>query len=846
MRKRYPYSVLASVSLSALTLFSAPVLAQEAVSDDTIVVTARRTEERLQDVPISITVFNQQQLSNRNVVTAGELATYTPSLQANGRFGAESTSFSLRGFTQEGQTTPSVAVYFADVVAPRAQGGTTGGNGAGVGAFFDLQNVQVLKGPQGTLFGRNTTGGAVLLVPQKPTGRLEGYVEGSVGNYDLRRFQGVVNVPVLDTLRVRLGVDRQTRDGYLNNISGIGPKDFADVDYTAVRLSVVADLTPNLENYTIVNYGESNTNGFYPKVFTQDLIERDAGAALRAAQIASTRGDYYNVSNGLPNPFQKIKQWSLINTTTWRASDTLTIKNIASYAEFRQKQSANIYGENGYQNGVTNPYYAVAIMPAPGFSNTSQSTFTEEVQVQGRTGNDRFNYQVGGYLELSEPLSGFQTSYSPNQINCTDILAFQCNNTGLRSNGNFQISRSKYRFRNLGVYAQGTFKITDTLSITGGIRYTSDVTSGVGAPTKIFFDTPNVPRFACSNPRPVLDDKTAYTSAQIQANPELCKITRRVASSKPTWLIDVDWKPDEDVLIYAKYARGYRQGSVNVSNYGLETWQPEKVDLYEIGLKSSFDGFVRGTFNIAAFYNDFSNQQLAINTVSCGNVANIPGYTTLFPACAGVSPDDFPAPAQGIGNTGKSRIKGIEIDASLTPFEGLKIDVGYAHLDTKVKSIDTIAIPLGFAQLNPATAQLSRGVYVGGPLSLAPRNKYTVTAAYTLPLDESVGRLTFSATFTHQDSAFGSASSIAFLGNPLAGLTSIDNNNEWLPPQNLLNLNINWNGVAGAPVDLGLFVTNVTKERFHTMTTGASFGWDAAILNQPRMWGARLKYRFGS
>src|SRR5437867_5174066 len=165
-----------------------------------IVVTARRREERLQDVPISITVYTPEQLANRNIVNSTDLATYTPSLAVNGRFGPEKASFSIRGFSQDLNTLPTVAVYFADVIAPRLTSNITSGNGAGVGAMFDLQNVQVLKGPQGTLFGRNTTGGAILLVPQKPTDRLEGYVEGTIGNYNEMRLQAVLNVPVNDKL----------------------------------------------------------------------------------------------------------------------------------------------------------------------------------------------------------------------------------------------------------------------------------------------------------------------------------------------------------------------------------------------------------------------------------------------------------------------------------------------------------------------------------------------------------------------------------------------------------------------------------------------------------------------
>lgn len=254
-------------------LATAPAFAQEAANEGAnadipgdIIVTARRTEERLQDVPISISVFNQQDLSKRNIVVAADLATYTPSLSVNQRYGPEKSSFAIRGFQQEQSTAPSVGVYFADVEFGRAQGGTNAGGSAPAGAFMDLQNVQVLKGPQGTLFGRNTTGGAVLLVPQKPTDRWEGYVEGSAGDYGMLRGLGVLNIPINDTFKVRFAVDRQKRDGYVRNHSGIGPNRYQNVDYFAGRMSIVADLTPDLENYTIATYNHSFTTGYGARV----------------------------------------------------------------------------------------------------------------------------------------------------------------------------------------------------------------------------------------------------------------------------------------------------------------------------------------------------------------------------------------------------------------------------------------------------------------------------------------------------------------------------------------------------------------------------------------------------
>ena len=251
-----------SVLLAATSLglsYAMPAFAQEAddATDTDIIVTARRTEERLQDVPISITVFNQEQLDRRNVLSGNDLAAYTPSLSVNTRFGNDFASFSLRGFYQENRTTASVGAYFADVVAPRGGGSTQGGDGAGPGSFFDLQNVQVLKGPQGTLFGRNTTGGAVLLVPKKPSDKLEGYLEGGLGNYNMHRVQAVLNVPLSDTFKIRGGVDWQERKGFMRNISGIGPKDFSNVDYIAARFSMLIDLAPDIENYTVASYSKS-------------------------------------------------------------------------------------------------------------------------------------------------------------------------------------------------------------------------------------------------------------------------------------------------------------------------------------------------------------------------------------------------------------------------------------------------------------------------------------------------------------------------------------------------------------------------------------------------------------
>jgi iron complex outermembrane receptor protein len=296
-------------------------------------------------------------------------------------------------------------------------------------------------------------------------------------------------------------------------------------------------------------------------------------------------------------------------------------------------------------------------------------------------------------------------------------------------------------------------------------------------------------------------------------NPNDCNITRRISSKKPTWLIEGDWRPNNDVMVYAKWARGYRMGSITSNSIGFETVGPERLDLYEVGAKTSFRGAVSGYFNVAAFYNDFHDQQITINPV-------------LNPIFQGVLTNSSPNI-----NAGHSRIWGAEIDASATFFDSLKIDVGYTYLNTKVKQITLPAIPVSggiplYTLLNSTAAE-------GDPLALSPKNTVVVTGTYTLPLDESAGRLSVAATFTHIDANRAES--------PLASPLYL------IKAENQLNLNLDWHAVLSSPFDLSVFVTNVTNEG-RILFPGSGFqtiGSDGGPVNPPRRWGVRLKYRFG-
>jgi iron complex outermembrane receptor protein len=857
--------LIATTALSSALLLglAAPAQAQSGTSpqasdsdDGTIIVTARRSEEKLQDVPISITVLSKEDISKRNLVSTADLGTYVPSLSVNSQFGPEKSSFVIRGFTQEYHTAPTVGVYFADVIAARALGPTTSGNGAGVGSMFDLQNIQVLKGPQGTLFGRNTTGGAILLVPAKPTDKLEGSIEGAMGSYNMHRLQAVLNVPLGENVRVRGGVDWNERDGYIRNHSGIGPDRYRDTNYIAGRLSMVADITPDIENYTIGSYSHSNTKGDVPRMSFCNRAGANAFPGqvlgfnfsnflpyLACAQVdrMAARGDtLFDVETNNPRPRQEVKQWSVINTTTWKATDNLTIKNIISYAEYREWANFSLWGDNLTIPAGT-PFAGVFLPPVGAVGSktialqegnkgptSAQSTFTEELQFQGNTADGKLNWTAGAYIEISKPLA-WNSQLVEIFINCTNVQKNQCSPS---DTGSISDASSKDWFNNKGLYAQGTYKFTEQFAVTGGIRYTWDKTRDEAQLLNVNFPTANsarfpgapvgVPIYTCQNGL-LYNVGGNINLPLIVPNSDNCNQTIRLESSAPTWMIDFEYKPNSDLLIFAKYARGYRAGSVTNNSIGLETTEPEKVDSYELGLKSSFRGAMPGYFNITGFYNTLSNQQLATNSVinrgpngdPAAGHRGLTDYQGVFPSAAPTV------------NAGKSRIWGIEIDAAIKPFEGFKLDLGYTYLNTRLISFTTPVVPIYYASLSPATA-------VGGPLPLSPKNRITLTGTYTLPLDEKIGKISLGATFTHTDANEARSPS----ATPAYLVSASDH----------LNLNVDWYSVGGMPVDLSFFMTNVTNEAYIVFPSSSyySFGGDGGHVNEPRMWGFRLKYNFGN
>lgn len=429
--------------------------------------------------------------------------------------------------------------------------------------------------------------------------------------------------------------------------------------------------------------------------------------------------------------------------------------------------------------------------------------------------------------------------------NCTNIYAFQCTPYTIPVSGvpfaigNVSVARNDYFFINKAVYAQGTYSFTRQLALTVGGRWTWDKvrTTGDGVGSGNGLSTGGRVSPTGLTPFPLGANGQANqlrcTQAVTPADPavranlltnKLCFREFTQKSDKPTWTIDLTYKPVDAVMAYAKYSRGYRGGGVNQSNVGNERWDPEKVDTYEIGVKTSFNGAIRGTFNVSGFYNNFVDQQISVFINAC--TAGVGGCTAAAPV--GIN---------GIQNVGKSKIKGIEADLLLEPFQGFRLEAGYTYLDAKVKKSEVPACDATRYDCVNAVFLLA-----GDELFYSPKHRLTVTGTYTLPLDESMGRIAVGATFVHTARQYFSHND-----DHAFDVGAIPFNPSLLSATNLLTLNANWTDVAGAPIDLAVFATNVTNRKYRVAASNslATLGGDYAILGEPRMYGVRLKYRFG-
>ncbi|WP_052730565.1 TonB-dependent receptor plug domain-containing protein [Sphingomonas sp. SRS2] len=346
---------------------------QATADEQAIVVTARRREESLSTVPVSIVALQGARLAESNVQVLSDVTNLAPGIRFTSEGDPGNTNITLRGLGNLplGTGVPAVVNYFSEVPLPAV----------GVDLpILDLQSVQVLKGPQGTLFGRNTIGGAILLTPTKPTYEFEGYVQGTLGNYDYRALEGAINIPIVqDRVALRVAAQIRRRDGLTENLNG--PRDFDNIHQEMIRGTLLLQPTERLTNTTTVNYFKANENSG-GSVLTAYIpaslgpLEPIFGSQLAGYLAAQQQVGIHKVFSATPFSHSNRRTLIFVNRTSLDLSDDVTVNNIFGYVKTRY----DIAGNNDGLGPLVGPFPFTVFRPT---LVSDRKYITEELQLQG-------------------------------------------------------------------------------------------------------------------------------------------------------------------------------------------------------------------------------------------------------------------------------------------------------------------------------------------------------------------------------------------------------------------------------------------------------------------------------
>jgi iron complex outermembrane receptor protein len=528
-----------------------------------IIVTAQKRESNVQTTPLAISAFAEEQLDNRGIDNAGDLQLYVPGLTF-GKTVTRTSQVTLRGIGAENINPggdPGVAVHvngaYQQSTAFIAQD------------FFDVERIEVLRGPQGTLYGRNATGGSINIITNKPTAELEGKLVVGLGDYDQRKVQGFVSGPLWDRTRGRLSISSEKHDGYTRNV--YNGKDIDDKDYYAVRGQLAWDPTDDLSvNLTVHSYRDDSSG--VPLTLVGENPTGPLFAGLDLTTFAPIFWNPYVELGALPNVTLQDRRKVKHNTATTgkEDSDGAIAELVYNFGAVTLKSTTG-FTDMDYRNaGDTDSAAEVSIAQ---FLGGSYRTLTQELLLTSSNASD-WEWTLGLYYYKED--SDFYFG-----LVMEDSIPLPTPYVGVpvTYDAGGDVEADSY-----AVFGQSTYALSDRISLTAGIRYTrdrKDMTEYILAPAFAFVD------FATGDP--VTDSKNETWS-------------------KTTGRLGVDYTPTADTLIYASISTGFKAGGFNVS--GMQpSYDPELVTAYEAGLKTRFfEGRVQ--MNLAAFFYDYEDLQV--------------------------------------------------------------------------------------------------------------------------------------------------------------------------------------------------------------------------------------------
>jgi iron complex outermembrane receptor protein len=543
-----------------------------------VVVTARRREETLQDVPVSVTAFSADQLSKQGVpdVTALALALPNTTLKASRATNSTLTAF-IRGV---GQADPlagfesGVGIYIDDIYLARPQ--------AAVADIYDVERIEVLRGPQGTLYGRNTIGGAVKYVTRKLAPKTDVRLRATVGNYGQKEGVATLSTPISDTMRIGGTVARFKRNGFGKNL--FTGADNYDKDVTALRLS--AEFTPTPDLFIRIA-GDGTQDDSNPKNGHRLIVGRTSGAPILENEF-DTRA---NLTQALGHD-QEVKAHGVSALVEYRINDQFTLKSIT--ASRKDKSYAPIDFDS----------LPTVDMEVPALYTNEQTSQEFNLTYTG----DRIQGVAGVYYIDAQAFNKFDTILA----GAVPTSTFTSGDIGTKA---------------WAVYADGSFNFTDSLSLSLGGRYTVDKRTA-SIYRQIFLGANGSPEMG--NPGAILF--RTDTDLRTGLEREDKKFTPRIA---------VNYKVNSDHNVYASYSEGFKGGGfdprLNVVGTRIPLSQaragysPETIETVELGLKSAFNGG-RITTNTALFFSDYNDVQIpgsvAIDTNGDGKDDSFAGVTT--------------------------------------------------------------------------------------------------------------------------------------------------------------------------------------------------------------------------
>ncbi|MFV3129047.1 TonB-dependent receptor [Niveispirillum sp. KHB5.9] len=703
--------LIAGLLLGATALTSLPAFAQVAndgpIVLEEIIVTAQKRAQRLQDVPASVAVVAASTLDNRPGTTIEGLQTLIPSL--NFRKGGTSLDSSL---FLRGVGTINFAIAAESSVAFVLDGVVLGRAGEAFGDLYDVERIEVLRGPQGTLFGKNASAGVVNLVTKRPGDKFGGTVELTAAEGSEYKGKVAVDLPLSDTVRARLTGFTGTYDGNITNLYTADPaakkSKVNGYDRKGVRGVVEWDASDALTWTFIADYRKADDDSLAEVIGTSPVAGANQAALLSLLSGIDLKGDKTRQVRHNEASLSEEEGWGFSAQADYSVGDH-TITSITAWREW------DIWGQrDGDWLDRTAPYVGTAFAQLHDYGPQDNRTFSQELRIASPSGQT-LEYVAGAYYANSK---GDRTFTRDTTICTASTLAID--STGQRpclpGASNYVSGTSSATFgsksETIAGFAQGTLRLTDQLSAIAGLRLTHDKLEAYHnrVPSQAPIDLPGIRR-----------DLSGWVD----------KASKDNVSGKA----GLSYKVTNEVATYATYSRGYKGPAFNVffnqAANQRNLIKAETVDAYEAGVKSElFDR--RALVNIAGFWSKYDNFQ-------ANNFDTLNGVVITR-----------------LTNAGEVSTKGIEIDSQLRVTEDFNITAGLAYTDAQIE------------KFRDATGVLT-SARKGEPLPLAPKWKLSVGGEYTIATDNLPVDFHLNANYAYTSSQFSDLGN-----NPLLRIHSYD------------------------------------------------------------------------